>query len=462
MWNAAPTSDDFLGAAVETARWIRSAERPAEHGIVWLPEPDRPERAATVTAPSTIYSGNAGIVLFLLELAAATGDTSYVEDAKRGADQIAATWREVLDFSFIINLENVNLDFNHGLSGTAFALANVWQATGDSLYRDAAREVTQFIADRAKPSGEGVIWTGAPSAALGDGAISLYLLWAARTFDDPSLRDLAWRAGTRILEVAELDPRGGLRWTGFPFGTLGMNSDAYMPNFEFGTAGVAFVLARLFEETGDDRFLDAAREGARHVQALATVRADAALLHLQEPDHQDLFYLGYCGGPVGTARLFYQLDQLTGEAEYAEWTARFARGVSQSGMPDKQTPGLWNVVCQCCGTAGIVDFFIGLWAATSEQSYLSFARRVAEQLLSQASNLDGQGYRWYQAWTRTQPGVVTAETGYMIGAAGVGSAFIHLARAEQQRYEAILFPDNPFPAVSPVGAGIGDRPALAR
>ncbi|HET8523163.1 MAG TPA: lanthionine synthetase LanC family protein [Thermomicrobiales bacterium] len=446
MWDPVPTSGDFLAAAVDTAQWIRSTGQPAAHGITWLPEPDHPERVATVTAPPTIYSGNAGIVLFLLELAAATGDASYLEDAKRGVDQIAATWRDVLAFPFVINLEHVNLDFNHGLSGTAFTLAKVWQATGEPRYRDAALDVTRFIAGTARPAGTGVVWTGAPSAALGDGAIALYLLWAARAFGDPSLRDLARQAGKRILEVAESDPRGGLRWTGFPFSSLGMNPDAYMPNFEFGTAGVAFVLARLYEETGDPRFLTAAREGASHVQSLATVRGDAALLHLQEPDHRDIFYLGYCGGPVGTARLFHQLFRMTEESEYAEWTARFARGVSQSGIPERQTPGLWNVVCQCCGTAGIVDFFIGLWAATSDQSYLAFARRVAEQLLSQASNLDGKGNRWYQAWTRTQPGVVTAETGYMIGAAGVGSAFIHLARAEEHRYEAILFPDNPFPA----------------
>ena len=33
----------------------------------------------------------------------------------------------------------------------------------------------------------------------------------------------------------------------------------------------------------------------------------------------------------------------------------------------------------------------------------------------------------------------------MIGAAGVGAALLHLALAEQGRYEAVLFPDNPFP-----------------
>ncbi|MFN8439470.1 MAG: hypothetical protein U0175_01785 [Caldilineaceae bacterium] len=41
--------------------------------------------------------------------------------------------------------------------------------------------------------------------------------------------------------------------------------------------------------------------------------------------------------------------------------------------------------------------------------------------------------------------LISAETGYMIGAAGEGSAFLHLYLAEQGRYAAILFPDNPFP-----------------
>src|SRR5919202_4644944 len=105
---------------------------------MWQPDPDQPDKGATVTAPQTIYSGNAGIVLFFLELARATGDDSYLHDARRGADQIAATWREVLDFPFLVPLDNVALDFNHGLAGTAFALAMAAEATGASAHREAA------------------------------------------------------------------------------------------------------------------------------------------------------------------------------------------------------------------------------------------------------------------------------------------------------------------------------------
>ena len=445
MWSAAPAATDYLHAAIEAGRWIRSAARPQPDGLTWLPEPDHPEKTATVSAPSTIYSGNAGIVLFLLELARATSDTSYLDEARRGAQWIAAHWRETLDHPFLIALDNVNLDFNHGLSGTAFALAQAWQATGDDTLREAALAVTRHLAGAAHPAGNGVAWIDAAAAGLGDGSIVLFLLWAATALNEPALRELATRAGDRILESGEDDPRGGRKWIGFPLERLGAPAGAYMPNFEFGTAGVAFVLARLYEETGEQRFLDAARAGTVHVERIATVRGDAALLHQREPDMTDLFYLGYCGGPVGTARLFYEMHKLTGEQEYADWTDRFARGVSESGIPERQTPGMWNVVCQCCGTSGVVDLFLGLWAGTGKAEYLAFAERVGGALLSQATDFDGKGARWYQAWTRVKPGEVAAETGYMIGAAGVGSALLHLGLALEGRYHAILFPDNPFP-----------------
>jgi len=437
-----------LTAAQEAARWIRSAAQQTAHGLIWLPDPDQPEQTATLSAPATIYSGNAGIVLFFLELARATGDGAYLEDAKRGADQIVATWRDVLTFDSFLAVDNLNLTFNTGLSGTAFVLANVWEATQNPIYRAAAWEITQYIVDAAHPVGEHIEWIGAASAGLGDGAIILYLLWAARFFQDAVLFALAERAGERILEVAEPDPRGGLKWVGFPVDRLGLPADTYFPNFEFGTAGVVFVLTRLYEETKEMRFLAAAREGAAHLQAIATQNGDAALLFYREPDLTDLYYLGYCHGPVGTARTFYALYQVTHEPTYWDWTERFARGILQSGIPEKQTPGLWNVVCQCCGTAGILDFFVSLWVATAQPAYLTFAQRVADQTLSHATS-DGKGYRWYQAWTRVKPDVVSAETGYMIGAAGEGSAFLHLHLAEQGRYAAILFPDNPFPTRQP-------------
>jgi lantibiotic modifying enzyme len=433
---------EYLVAASEAAKWIRSAEKTTEQGTFWLPEPDHPEKLTTVSPANTVYSGSAGTILFFLELAKATSDTSYLRAAKSGADYVANSWEELK----APQKTGLELSLNSGVAGVAFVLTEVWKATQEDKYRRAALTATQHIVASAKPAGGGLEWASAPGVA-GDGGIILFLLYASKAFQNPALRDLSVRGGLRLLELSQRDPRGGLKWQGIAPERFGQAKNSYWPNFELGTAGVAFVLARLYEESGEKQFLDAAEQGALHIQSIATIKGNTALVHYREPDLQNLYYLGYCHGPAGTARLFYELYKITNDPKYLDWTERLARGISESGIPEKLTPGFWNVVCQCCGTAGVSELFVGLWAATKRPEYLASAQRVADLTISRETNLDDKGYRWYQAWTRVKPWEVTAETGYMIGAAGVGSALIHVHLATQDRYEAILFPDNPFPRV---------------
>ncbi len=67
---------DYLAGANDAAAWIRSAQRTTPEGLRWFPEPDHPEKLTTISPINGIYSGGAGVVLFFLELAAATGDAS--------------------------------------------------------------------------------------------------------------------------------------------------------------------------------------------------------------------------------------------------------------------------------------------------------------------------------------------------------------------------------------------------
>jgi hypothetical protein len=87
------TGDEYLLAAKEAARWIRSAQVARPQGVAWLPEPDHPQKQVTVGPDNTLYSGSAGVVLFFIELARATGDNTYLTDAARGADYLAACWK---------------------------------------------------------------------------------------------------------------------------------------------------------------------------------------------------------------------------------------------------------------------------------------------------------------------------------------------------------------------------------
>jgi lantibiotic modifying enzyme len=435
---------DFLESEKGAAQWIESAQKQDARGVYWLPEPDHPEKATTVSAANAIYSGSAGTVLFFIQLANATGEARHLDTASLGADYQVATWRDLVDkpSEGLLFGSGLNLSFYGGLAGVAFVLNETGKATKNAKYRDAARAATDYIVQAAKPSGAGLAWSAAPGIA-GDGSIVLYLLYAAREFEDDQYRDIAARAGDRILELGVNERRGGFSWRGFPL-FPGLPKDAYFPNFEGGTAGVAYLFARLYTETNKAKYLFAAKQGALHLQTIATLHGNAALIPYRFPDLPDLYYLGFCHGPAGTARTFFELHKITLEPEYQVWTERLAQGVVQSGIPENLTPGYWNVVCQCCGSAAVIDLFVGLWASTGRPVYLAFAQRVARQLVSRETNLDGKGNRWYQAWTRVKPWEVSAETGYSIGASGVGAALLHVHLAEQGKYNAILLPDNPF------------------
>lgn len=437
----------FLRTAESTAAWLETAKQQDARGIFWLPEPDHPEKKATISPANAIYSGSAGTVLFYLQLAHATNDAKYLHTAAQGADYLVATWRELLEQpqTGLLSGPGLNLAFYSGLSGLAFTLVETWKATGESKYREAAKATTDEIVDRAKAAGSGVAWADVPGIAA-DGSVVLYLLYAARELQVDAYRDVAEKAGDRILEQAVRETKGGFSWRGFP-DFPGLPKDAYFPNFEGGTAGVAFVFARLYSETRKAKYLYAAKQGALHLQSIATLHGNAALIPYRLPDLPDLYYLGFCHGPAGTARTFYELYRITQESNYLTWTNRLAQGIVQSGVPELETPGFWNVVCQCCGSAAVIDLFVGLWASTGGAEYLAFAQRAGRQLVSRETNLDGKGSRWYQAWTRVKPWEVSAETGYSIGASGVGAALIHLHLAEQGKYEAIHFPDNPFARV---------------
>lgn len=260
---------NYLAAAKEAARWIQSVEKQTDHGVYWLPDPDHPEELVTASPVNTVYSGSAGTVLFFLELAKASGEESYWKTAKLGADYLVHTWQDLKtpQKGFFPNSE---LGFSAGISGVAFVLAEAWKATGETRYREAALAASRHIAASARPVGKGVEWTGAPGV-IGDGGIILYLLYAARTLSDSTFSDAAIRGGSRLLELSETDPRGGIRWQGISPETIAYPKGTYWPNFEMGTAGVAYVLARLYGETKQKEFLDAAKAGAKHIQSIATV-----------------------------------------------------------------------------------------------------------------------------------------------------------------------------------------------
>jgi uncharacterized protein YyaL (SSP411 family) len=126
-----------------------------------------------------------------------------------------------------------------------------------------------------------------------------------------------------------------------------------------------------------------------------------------------------------------------------EWLKKSARALLQSGIPEKQTPGFWNNVGQCCGSAGVAEFSLSLYEMTRDRAYLDFSKRVTANLIARATR-DSNGMKWIQAEHRVRPDLLIAQTGYMQGAAGIGMLLLHLDDFERGKKARIRFPDSPF------------------
>jgi lantibiotic modifying enzyme len=410
----------YLNAAEKAAAWIRASAVQTTEGLVWPADPKDPKSVNT-----TLYAGTPGIVLFFLESYRATGLEADLRDARGGADALLAA----------LPTEN-GMGLYEGLGGVLFALEETFKATGDQRYRQGFLDGLKRIRERATQKGAGTEWNSVTDIISGSAGTGLVLIYAYHETKDRSWLDLAAGAGRRLVELGRPE-NGGLKWAMDP------DYPRLMPNFSHGTAGIAYFLARLYQETGKKEFLDAALSGAKYLLSIADTEGGVCQVFHHEPDGKDLYYLGWCHGPVGTARLFYVLSEATGEKSWLEWVRKSANTLLKSGLPEKETPGFWNNDGICCGLAGVGEFFLDLSRGLRDKSYFEFCRRVTARLLAKASVEDGRMF-WVQAEHRVRPDFLVAQTGYMQGAAGIGMFLLRLDAAELGKKETMIFPDSPF------------------
>jgi lantibiotic modifying enzyme len=413
--------DEASRAAVGAAQWIAASEIQTKNGIVWPADP-----ADAKSIDTTLYAGTPGPILFFLELYRTTGDANYLASARRGADALLASMPDQREAGLY-----------DGVAGTGFTLGQTYLVTQDERYRDGALHALRWLKEHAQHVGRGVQWNDTTDIIAGSSGIGLFLLWADRKLGASDAADLAVAAAKRLIERARLEAPGRMKWM------MDLTFPNEMPNFSHGTAGVAYFLATVYQRTRDGQFLDAALAGARYLVSIADTRGDACLIyHDGSPAGKAIYYLSWCHGPAGTARLFYRLYEATNDRQWLDWTTKSARALVASGGPERAvTPGDWDNLGACCGVAAEGAFFLAMHRITGEQQYLELATKATTYLLSKAVR-DDRGVRWVQAEHRVKPELRVAQTGYMQGASGIGMWLLHVSNPAK---DAIVLPDNPFP-----------------
>jgi lantibiotic modifying enzyme len=426
---------DNLDLALKAARWIRRSRIETANGATWPIDPTKP----AVTG-SDLFSGMPGVIIFNLELFYATGDKSWLDDARLGANELTS------QLPALQAAQRAGL--YDGLAGALFVLEETHKATGEGRYRDASSQALDMIHGLAQRTSIGAQWTG-PSGTndviSGTAGIGLTLAWAAEALDAPPSRALALLAGKHLIDSG-VPAKGGAKWP-----VTGGDSTFY-PNFAHGTSGVGFFLAKLFASEFDRQMYGGALQATRYLDAVASTADGHYKLFQHEPGGENVYYMGWADGIAGTARLFTQLGEMARTEHWNGMAEQCAQTILAAGVPEKQAPGDWNTVDQCNGTAGIGEFFIKIQRITPKPAYADMVQRIAGSIASRAT-ADGDGLKWLLALDRDRPETLVAQTGFMHGAAGIGSFFLHADDLTKGRVSPIKWPDAPTTGPCEVPAG---------
>ena len=425
-----------LNTALEAVRFIRAQK--VEGRAKW-----RRTDEADGIADYSLYHGACGVILLLLELHAAGQDPGALDEAIAAGEEVV---------EYLAKKDRLSVSMSTGWPGYAVAMSELARVSGREDFRACAVRCLEKLHAQSTPRGAGIGWIEtAPFAditgfsdereiydqSVGAAGAGLLMIYAHRQGLHAEALNWAKAVAERLLEVAEPDP-DGLRWRlmndmPFPFTA---------PNFAHGGAGVGYFLIQLFRETGDARYLDAAREAARYTMSRSKPMGQGKLVVHTEEARRPIFYLGACHGPAGTGRLLLELHEITGDAHWLEEAKALMEGLTATGAPRTRSAGYWNNFGQCCGDAGVGEFALLMAARTGDESYRELAQACAD-VIEEASDLKPDGRRWVQAEHRERPDFLQAQTGYMQGAAGIASFLLHLATTEAGAPVKIALPDWP-------------------
>lgn len=384
----------FRELAVRLADSLCGAARrpPDGQGMEWISRHE-------VAGPGSrdINTGLAGTLLALAELASESAIAAHLDVLAEGARRLAIAPR--LAGPFLPGLYV-------GEAGVGAALLRAGQVLDQGSLIDAAAEKGRRIA--AEPHASPDLFNGTAGRAR------FHLLLWDQTGERAHLHD-AIKAGESLLSAAEDAGDGGLRWTTPP--TDRRHQPAAYLGYAHGAAGIGDVLLDLFDETGEERFLVAARRAGCWLEDMAVpvLDDDSGLGWPATPGAAPAGAF-WCHGAAGIGRFFLHLARSGRRAADAALAGRAARMVARGGRSIGTT--------QCHGLAGSIELLVDMFQETRDRAYLREAHALARLLEPFGVERDGA-----LVWPSESPAIFSPD--YMVGYAGVAVCLLRLSAPER-------------------------------
>jgi lantibiotic modifying enzyme len=252
------------------------------------------------TCSFDIYSGTAGLALFLSALAKITGDSIHRRTALAAIKQTLALVERTRG--------RCSAAFFTGLSGAAWAALQVGESVDSGNWIERGLAMFDEVSSTSQQD-----WMGTDVIHGRAGAI-VAALRAGRQYARPALAEWARTQATELVQRAHKEEIG---WS-WPEqdGLRGMNG------FSHGSAGIAWALGEMAWSSGLEEFRDAAREAVRYEQHWFDRSAgnwpDFFSEYLADPERPLEYSMSWCHGAPGISLSRIRLWERFSESSYRE------------------------------------------------------------------------------------------------------------------------------------------------
>jgi hypothetical protein len=364
---------------------------------------------ADAEGDSSLYNGQAGVVLALQEAAHVLVEPRYGRAVAAGLERLVAAIGDVQDSSLYF-----------GLAGVAFA---VWALDRpDDAMRALGLVRSRFDGQRWGPMFEllsGNAGVGLAALHAGDLELAVMAVIPYLTSADHTAHGVHW-------PVRPTPPRSH--------------------HIAHGTLGIVHALAAIGDAAGRDDLVELALAGAADVVSRNEAGADGFLVAHSDPPHRpdliERYSFGWCNGPAGDAQVFRLLAKVTKDSDWTALVDRCWHTVTESGLPRRVRPGFWDNNGRCCGTAGVLA--LACDRIVEQGDDWTFADVLVDDLTAHAT-VDEAGVRWSNYEHRATPPTLPPRPGWAMGNAGIVRELLRYAKLRQggSGTYSIQWPDQP-------------------
>jgi type 2 lantibiotic biosynthesis protein LanM len=350
---------------------------------------------------NSLYTGRAGVSLFLAALAKLTGKSEFKDIALATLSSLRPSLERPEVCKELLQSELGLL----GLGGIIYSLVKISQFLQESIILEDAQQAARLIkpeiiaADRKLDIMWGV-------AGLIPGLLHLY----DRT-SDLSILNIAVACGEHLLSKRTHNaPKAWL--------TLENESKRPLTGFSHGASGISLSLLRLYAATENTIYLEAAMEGLEYERTVFDKLArNWPDFRLSEQTAQINFLNVWCHGSVGIglARLG-SLSVIQTEETYSD--IEIALETNQKyGISSREVDHL------CCGSLGRTELFVVASQKLGEREWLNTARKQAAWIVEKARQNKAYAFLPHLPYSVLSPS-------FFRGSSGVGYQLLRLASPE--------------------------------